>query len=156
MQLIILFAFISGVFGHAMEFPQNEKIGTRPKDGFSWQSCGTSSDQFQVSSVIMAPYPAQSGQNVTVHSQGYQDETISGGTWDTKIYWHGFEVQEDSGSVCILIPNCPCPCPAGHYTTSQSLYVTSLAPSGQYTGKYVATDQNGAELACISYTFEIA
>lgn len=31
--------------------------------------------------------------------------------------------------VCDLIPNCPCPCPAGHYTSSQSLSVPSIAPS---------------------------
>jgi len=104
----------------------------------------------------MAPYPAIRGENVTVHSHGVQDETVTGGTWVTKVYYDGFNVQSDSGAVCDLIPNCPCPCQSGSYTTSQNLYVKSFSPSGSYTGKYTAMDQNGQELACISYTFAIA
>jgi len=104
----------------------------------------------------MAPYPAQRGKNVTIHAHGVQDETITSGTWEAKVYLDGINVQSDSGSVCDLIPNCPCPCPAGTYTSSQSLYVKLFAPSGTYTGKYTAADQNGATISCISYTFQIA
>jgi len=123
--------------------------------GFSWSSCGTSSDHFKVSSVVMTPYPAIAGENVTVHAYGVQDETVTGGTWTTTVYLDGFEVQSDSGNVCDLIPNCKCPCAAGTYTTTQTLAVSSIAPSDTYTGQYVAEDQNGDELSCISYTFQI-
>jgi len=68
----------------------------------------------------------------------------------------GWNVQTDSGNVCDLIPNCPCPCPPGNYVTSQKLYVSSLAVSSSaYTGKYTAFDQNGNLLACITYGFQI-
>jgi len=122
---------------------------------FSWSSCGTSSDHFKVQSVVMVPYPAEAGENVTVHAYGTQDETVTGGTWTTTVYLDGFQVQSDSGNVCDLIPHCPCPCPAGSYTSSQTLYVSDFAVTDTYTGKYVASDQNGNELSCISYTFQI-
>lgn len=34
-----------------------------------------------------------------------KDETVTGGTWDVKVYVYGFLVQEDTGNVCDLIPN---------------------------------------------------
>jgi len=151
-SVLFLLCFLVFSYGTILVEPIKPivKIG-----GFSWQTCGSSSDHYQVDSVVMAPYPAMQGQNVTVHAHGSQDETVSGGTWQTKVYLDGWNVQTITGGVCDLIPNCPCPCPAGSYTTSQSVYVPSFSPSGTYTGKYTASDQNGEPLTCISYTFQI-
>eukprot|EP01119_Soliformovum_irregulare_P021121 TRINITY_DN697_c0_g1_i1.p1 TRINITY_DN697_c0_g1~~TRINITY_DN697_c0_g1_i1.p1 ORF type:complete len:139 (-),score=24.86 TRINITY_DN697_c0_g1_i1:50-466(-) len=122
--------------------------------GFTWSSCGTG--HFKADSVVMAPYPAVRGQNVTTHAHGVQDETVTGGTWSTTVYKYGVPLQTDSGKSCDLIPNCPCPCPAGTYTSSQTLTVPSFAPSGDYTGTFKAVDQNGNLLTCINYAFAIA
>ena len=46
-----------------------------------------------------------------------QDETVTGGTWTTTVYLDGFQVQQDNGEVCALIPNCPCPCAGIHRQT---------------------------------------
>jgi len=148
---VLLFLALLIVLVSARRHEQQPKIPL----GFTWKNC-SNNPHFQVQQVIMTPYPAVKGANVTVHAHGFQDETVSSGTWDTKIYYYGIEVQHDSGGVCDLIPNCACPCKSGAYTTSQSVYVTEIAPSGSYTGVYSATDQSGQVLACISYAFEIA
>jgi len=103
----------------------------------------------------MTPYPPVPGTNVTVTTVGTQDETVTSGTWVDKIYYGIFPVQTLTGNVCDLIPKCPCPCGPGTYTSIQYNPVPSYAPSGSYSGQYTAEDQNGNELSCISYTFQI-
>lgn len=74
----------------------------------------------------MAPYPVQPGKNVVVTAHGFQDETVTGGTWDTKIYLWGVEVQHDSGHVCGLIPNCPCPCKLNLKNLNKPSFITFI------------------------------
>jgi len=123
--------------------------------GFTWSSCGTAKDHFKIDSLVMVPYPPVRGQNVTVHAYGTQDETVSGGHWSTSVYWDGINVQTVSGKTCDLIPNCPCPCAAGTYTTSQTTVVSDLAPSGSYTGNFIAKDQNKQQMSCVNYAFQL-
>eukprot|EP01121_Diplochlamys_sp_Union-15-3_P009592 TRINITY_DN2615_c0_g1_i1.p1 TRINITY_DN2615_c0_g1~~TRINITY_DN2615_c0_g1_i1.p1 ORF type:complete len:146 (-),score=32.73 TRINITY_DN2615_c0_g1_i1:98-535(-) len=122
---------------------------------FTWKSCGTSSDHFQPTNVVMSPYPAVAGTNVTTHATGAQDETVTGGSWTTTVYLGVLPVETYKGPACELIPGCPCPCKSGHYTTSLTLAVPSFALTDTYTGKFTAVDQNGAQLVCIEYTFDI-
>jgi len=81
---------------------------------------------------------------------------VTGGTWDTKVYLGIIKVMEFHGNVCDLIPDCPCPCPKGNYTTYQSLGSPGFSPKGTYTGRYTAVDQNGNNMTCIAYSFEMA
>jgi len=122
---------------------------------FKWTSCGTAADHFQVQAVAFSPDPAIRGQNVTTRATGYQDETVTGGTWETKVYYGFLPVDSFSGPVCALIPTCKCPCPSGTYTTVQSLPVIAIAPPGLYNGKYQAWDQNNQQLTCIAYEFNV-
>jgi len=93
------------------------------------------------------------GKNVTTYTTGTQTETVTGGNWITKVYLGFLLVDTFQGGVCSLMSK-GCPVPPGVYTFSQSFLIPDYAPDGGYSGKYTATDQNGKELSCVSYTFD--
>jgi len=105
--------------------------------------------------MTMAPYPALASQNVTTHAMGDQKVTVSGGTWIATTSLFGVVVNTNKGNACDLIPGCPCPCPAGHYTSVLSLPVPWYTPSDRYDGQFKAVDSNGKSLSCINYSFDI-
>mmetsp|Transcript_12816 Transcript_12816/g.14234 ORF Transcript_12816/g.14234 Transcript_12816/m.14234 type:complete len:150 (-) Transcript_12816:81-530(-) len=125
---------------------------------FEWKLCMQSDNpSFKVTSVVMEPYPAIAGKMATVHSTGMKTEAETGGTWSTTVLLDGLPVHHFTGSICDppLIPSCPCPCKPGNYTTSQSMEVPSYAITDTYTGQYIAKDENGKLVSCISYEFSI-
>jgi len=128
---------------------------SEPDAPFSWKSCGSASDGFQVETMVMTPYPPVPGKNVTVTITGQQSVTINGGTWGVTIYYGRIPVQKESGQVCELNPDCPCPCAPGHYSLAQSFLVPSVSPSGEYTGKYTANNKDGKQLVCLDFSFTI-
>jgi len=123
-------------------------------DPFDWSNCDTSS-LFQPSSVKMNPYPAVSGQNVSVYTLGTDSDTTTGGTWQTQVKKFGIVVQTYSGNLCDLLPNCPCPCPAGQHTSVVTLPVPSFAFSGRYSGEFTAVNEAGDSVVCVDYSFDI-
>jgi len=120
---------------------------------FKWATCGSGS--FTPSNVTMSPYPARAGQSVTVTSAGTGSKTVTGGTWRTDVMFNGVVVQSLTGPVCALIHDCPCPCAPGFHVSSQTVPVTSIAPSGGYTGKYTATNGDGSPIVCLQYSFQV-
>jgi len=110
----------------------------------------------QKANVVMQPYPALIGKNVTTLATGTDSATITAGTWSTAVKKFGVTVESYSGNICDLVPTCPCPCPPGKYTTVLVLPVPSFAFSGRYTGEFRATTADSKSVVCIDYAFDIA
>jgi len=103
----------------------------------------------------MNPYPAKAGANATTYGKGTQSGTISSGTWTATTSLFGVVVNTNNGSVCDLVPSCPCPCPSGDYTTILSIPVPWYALSDSYTGTFNAVDGSGKVITCLTYQFDI-
>lgn len=119
-----------------------------------WYTCNTTAP-FKVTKVKIEPYPVEAGKNATVTAWGDQAWTFRNGTWETGISRFGHVWQTEKGDVCGLDPDCPCPCAPGFRETTITRPVLKYAPSGEYSGKFVATDTSGNQLSCIFYTFYI-
>ena len=119
-----------------------------------WKNC-QENELFNVSSVVIDPYPVIPGEQVTITSTGVQTETVTGGNWTAYIAYRSFKLQYLSGEVCGLAPKCPCPCSDKQVTTVLKAHVNNLAFHGTYNGKFTSFDQNGKSLSCVTFEFEI-
>mmetsp|Transcript_30081 Transcript_30081/g.75719 ORF Transcript_30081/g.75719 Transcript_30081/m.75719 type:complete len:146 (-) Transcript_30081:121-558(-) len=121
----------------------------------TWSDCGSGA-HFKATNVTMSPDPPTHGDSVTVTAVGTNDEALSGGDWSTKVKLGPITVGSFTGKVCDAMVGCKCPCPAGQQTSATTLTVPAIAPKGTYKGQFTATDQNGNQLMCIAYTFQMS
>jgi len=123
---------------------------------FQWKVCNPAfTYPFNISSVVMVPYPAHAGQTVTIHATGESKVTVTGGSWVLEVTEEGVEIQKLTGNTCDLVPTCKCPCPAGRYTTSTVVSIPSLALSDTYIANTTVYDPQSHILSCIIATFDI-
>jgi len=124
---------------------------------FQWKSCAQPGDPYTVSTVTMTPDPAVRGKPVTVTVSGTSTEsTTTASTWASVTKYGPLTVSSLNGTVCSIVTNCKCPCPAGTITTSLTTNTPNIAPLGTYTGTLKGNDGNGHESTCVTYSFQMS
>ena len=67
----------------------------------------------------------------------------------------GIPVINKNIDLCSASPKVTCPIPAGQHSLEVSQLIPSSVPSGEYTGKVVATNQDGQQIACVNLKFSL-
>jgi len=123
----------------------------------SWSLCNaTFQYPFTTTNVTMLPDPAQKGKNVVVTFQGMVNKPISGsgGLWWCAVYLGPVKVDNETGSLCEAMSNCPgCSCPVGPTSGQITMSVPGFAPSGKYTGTFESVDGSGNLMSCLNIVF---
>jgi len=124
-----------------------------------WTNCGSSSDDLQIDTVAISPDPPQIGKTLTIIATGTLSTSVTSGSVFVSIIYDGFlPVLNNTFSLCTLAQQLgiKCPLAQGPVGIKVSQMIPALAPSGSYTGKILATDQNSKEIACISLSFSMS
>ena len=119
-----------------------------------WKNCRKGLP-FNVTEVLVDPYPVVPGKEVIITSIGTQNEVVRGGNWSANIAYGPIHLQEMSGDVCGLAPKCPCPCSDKIVTTELKTMVNRFAFNGIFNGQFTSIDQNGDPLSCVMFDLEI-
>jgi hypothetical protein len=119
--------------------------------GQIWSSCGKSTDILSNLQVQITPNPPVKGQDVTVAASGTLSESItSGAKAQLTISVLGIPVINKSIDLCTADPSITCPIAAGAQSIKVTQMIPSTVPSGDYTGKVVATNADGKEITCVN------
>ncbi|GAM21991.1 hypothetical protein SAMD00019534_051660 [Acytostelium subglobosum LB1] len=115
-----------------------------------WTNCGTPSDKFTITNVVITPDPPIKGQEIVVSASGTLSETVTGGTAHMTVKYGFITVLNKQENLCD-IPNSPYPCPiaAGPYSRTVNATIPGNVPGGSYKINVVLNDENNAEIACI-------
>lgn len=69
----------------------------------------------------------------------------------------GVKVVDQTDDLCTVLADYQsCPINAGHLSASIKKAIPAEAPSGDYTGKLTAIDQDSTTVACIDMKFKLA
>jgi len=117
-----------------------------------YTNCGSSGDDFQVSSVVITPSPPVKGHSLTVNSTGSVTKEITNGTVTLKLTFDGFTVSTTNVPFC---QEATCPVLVGSHSFSVTESIPSNSPSGSYAAKVSAVDQNNKEIFCVSIAFTL-
>jgi hypothetical protein len=120
-----------------------------------WSNCGTSSDILSDVSVTITPNPPVKGKTLTVDASGKIASEITSGNINAVIDILGIPVINKNIDLCSASPKVTCPIPAGQQSLELSQLIPSSVPSGDYTGKVVATNQDGKQIACVNLKFSL-
>lgn len=119
-----------------------------------WKNCHAGLP-FNVTEVVVEPYPVEPGKEVSITSIGRQTEVVTGGNWSAYIAYGRLHLQELEGEVCGLAPKCPCPCSDKQVTTVLKTMVNRFAFTGEYNGRFTSVDQSGKPLSCVQFYLDI-
>lgn len=120
-----------------------------------WSDCGSSSDILSDVSVSISPNPPVKGKTLTVDASGTISSEITSGNINAVIDVLGIPVINKNIDLCSASPKVTCPIPAGQHSLEVSQLIPSSVPSGEYTGKVVATNQDGQQIACVNLKFSL-
>jgi hypothetical protein len=129
--------------------PSEEAVGD------IWSNCGSSSDILSDATVTIVPDPPVKGKDITVTASGNIKSEITGGNINAVIDILGIPVINKNIDLCKASPKVTCPISAGHHSLEITQLIPSSVPSGSYTGKVIATDQNGKQINCVALTFKL-
>ncbi|KAF9113416.1 Phosphatidylglycerol/phosphatidylinositol transfer protein [Mortierella sp. AM989] len=119
----------------------------------AFTSCGSSSDQFKLSSVSYSPNPPKVGQDVCITLSGSLSTAITQGATlkVTATFW-GINVYDQTTDLCAGLVGSATPCPIATTVTSvtQCITVPSNVPAGVSLNlKAIALNAGGARIFCI-------
>jgi hypothetical protein len=129
--------------------PSEEMVGD------IYSNCGSSSDILSNPTVTIVPDPPVKGKEITVTASGTFSSEITSGNVNAVIDILGIPVINKNIDLCTASPKVTCPITAGRHSIEISQLIPSSVPSGAYTGKVVATDQNGKQIACVALKFNL-
>ncbi|KAF9939274.1 hypothetical protein BGZ65_011004 [Modicella reniformis] len=120
----------------------------------AFSSCGSATDDFQLSSVSYTPNPPKVGQNVCITLQGTLSNAVTQGATirTTATYW-GMNVYDQTTDLCTALAGSATPCPIATSVSAVThcVDVPSNVPAGvALTLKAVATNVGNTRLFCIS------
>jgi len=118
-------------------------------------SCGAPGDMFHLSGIAISPNPPVKGEPVTIAASGSVFETVTAGTLHFTVALDGIQLISKTKDLCSILhkANLTCPVRQGSMAIKITETLPSWAPSGNYSAKGVAQDQNGKELACLQGWF---
>lgn len=120
--------------------------------GDIWSNCGKEGDHAKISNVIITPDPPVKGDNIEVKATITLDEEVTGGEVKVNLNYGDIPIYSTTLDLCDILEQLTsdsCPLSKGAHDIDIKQTIPGFAPGGKYKGKAVATDQNGAELACI-------
>jgi len=153
--LVCLVAIVALLSQAGESIPLRHRPADLPDAPFQWQNCGDASYKLEVTDMTLLPYPPVPGKNVTATIKGRLEEQVTGGDWQTKIYYGPLPGPSSSGKICDALTDCKCPCGPGDLTVVQHIAIPTVAPKGNYKGTFTATDQAIKPFACVSFSFTI-
>ncbi|KAJ3448682.1 phosphatidylglycerol/phosphatidylinositol transfer protein [Anaeramoeba flamelloides] len=123
----------------------------------SWELCSSSEkDILTVKTVSIVPEPIQKGKNVTITFDGTLSEAIKDpANIHLEVYMSGIKIFTKDMDMCTAQNDVPCPISAGEHKLSQSFEVPAFVPTGEFTGKIVATNYDKKEVICIKFDEKI-
>ena len=87
----------------------------------------------------------------TIESAGTYNKIITGGTMHVVVKKGWFKVHDETNKICDFVE-----CPASGYNVNKKEFVIpGIAPSGEYSIKIDAFDQDNAIIFCFSGTFTV-
>jgi len=143
----------SGTCGVAVQpsYPtKTNAVAEEAAVGQIWSSCAKSGDILSDVSVAISPNPPVKGEDVTVTASGKFSSTVTSGTANVVIEVLGIPVINKNIDLCTASPKVTCPIPAGQQSITITELIPGSVPSGEYTGKVTAVNQNGEEITCVN------
>ncbi|XP_003387353.2 PREDICTED: putative phosphatidylglycerol/phosphatidylinositol transfer protein DDB_G0278295 isoform X3 [Amphimedon queenslandica] len=127
--------------------------------GDIWTDCSSASDPAKIKSVVINPDPPQRGQSLSVNATVTLSEQVTGGSIKVDIKYGIFSITliDKTLDLCDTVKSAGATCPlaAGDQNLAISESLPSVAPSGEYKGNAVVTDQSGNQLVCINLDFKL-
>lgn len=116
------------------------------------RASGIPSDHFQVTNIVISPDNPQAGDTLTLVLSGTVDETVSSGSVSLSFLWGHIAVAQKDMPLCdgLGTLGVKCPLAPGPLQTKSSFVLPQDIPSGSYTAKLRAVDQNGEEVVCVT------
>jgi len=114
--------------------------------------CSSAGAHLKIVNVTSTEWPPKKGDTMTVTFDGIIDETVTAGTWAASGKWDGFPLPSSNGNIDTFYP---LPWPKGPLTFSFPEPIPSESPSGSYTIKLSAVDQDKQQLFCVDLAFKL-
>ncbi|KAG0303072.1 Phosphatidylglycerol/phosphatidylinositol transfer protein [Dissophora globulifera] len=120
----------------------------------AFSSCGSSSDEFHLSSVTYLPNPPKVGKDVCITLNGALTTAVTqGASIHVTATFLGINVYDNTADLCTGLANSTTPCPIETTVTSVTdcVAVPANVPAGiSLTLKAIATNADAKRLFCIS------
>jgi len=118
-----------------------------------FKSCASASADANISSITADVWPPQKGADLDLNVTGTNSKNITSGTYTIEIKVSGIPLPPITGSIADFRP---LPWPIGHLAFGFSENIPGAAPSGSYTLKISAVDQDKDEIFCINLAFTLS
>jgi len=114
--------------------------------------CSTSGAHLKIGTVESSEWPPKKGDNLNISFTGVLDETVTAGTYTSRITWNGFPAPPESGDINDIYP---IPWVKGDLAFSFVSEIPSTSPSGSYTVQLTAVDERKEQLFCVHLSFKL-
>ena len=115
--------------------------------------CGGKSDHLNVTLVTANMWPPAIGQDLSLNITGVLDKTETDGQWTVSAKVDGIPVPSVGGDISTFQST---PWNKGAFSLSYSVTIPSILPSGDYSARVVASDQDKEEIFCATLSFSMA
>ncbi|KAK3271889.1 hypothetical protein CYMTET_19788 [Cymbomonas tetramitiformis] len=116
-----------------------------------FSSCG-GSGAVKISTLDISPYPVKEGGNLDVQVTGTTSEVVTGGKATITAKLGFIKVFSE---VITLCDDIKCPVPVGPLTFKLEQAIPSIGLAATITVEVAITDQNNAEVACVSAKVQV-
>ena len=117
---------------------------------YKW--CGASTDDATLDSIVSNEFPPVKGDTLTLNVTGNLTKEVTSGTYTISVTVSGFPLPDITGDISAFRA---VPWPVGELNFTYSQAIPSAAPSGSYTVKISAVDQDSNEIFCINIAFSL-
>ena len=134
----------------------------------TWKDCSSAAAHGKITSLTITPPQPAKGQNFTVAGSGKVDKAINSGKFHVQVQYNGISVFSTDGDSCkdttlnlplglgeVWVQGIKCPLAVGPVTLSETIFIGTSAPSGNFVATFSAKDQDGEEDLCVQLNFAV-
>jgi len=144
-SLVLVFALLV-VFASAVQLPDPVEVSVP----YKW--CGKAGDDATITSIVSNEFPPVKGDTLSLNVTGNLTKEVTDGTYVIAVSVGGFPLPDINGPISKFRS---LPWSTGELNFTFSQLIPSAAPSGSYSVKISAVDQNNTQIFCITVAFQL-
>jgi len=143
--LVLVFALLA-VLASAVQLPDPVDVAVP----YKW--CGKAGDDATITSITSNEFPPVKGDVLSLNVTGNLSKEVTDGKYTIAASVGGFPLPDIDGPISLFRS---LPWSTGELNFTYSQLIPAAAPSGSYSVKISAVDQNKTQIFCISIAFQL-
>lgn len=151
---VLLFSLLAVCVSARWSNPSTSLVELNPLGvAVPYKWCGSSSDDATIDSIVSNEFPPVKGDTLVLNVTGNLTKVVTAGTYKISITVSGIPLPDITGDISDFRA---LPWQLGELNFTYSQEIPSEAPSGSYTVKISAEDQDKKQIFCISIAFSLS